>query len=227
MKNLKYFIALFIISFSFALHSQTTKITYKAELHNKKNKDHPMVISHKREVSLMTFSLIFDEENSYFIKNFNNPINSRDARLAEILIGYYSEWYQEKENSVIYWAIRLEDYQVEYPDRMKGWKLVQGEKEIAGFVCKKAINKKFNKRTGNYYTYTAWYTQDISSPFGPVGIGGLPGVILELKKGKGYTFTAQKVEFDMKSKSKVPKINPAKRISNTEKIRLSKIARGQ
>lgn len=53
------------------------------------------------------------------------------------------------------------------------WLAVEGEQNILGYSCKKAIVKKNNQ------TYVAWYTTELPVPFGPQGYGGLPGLILE------------------------------------------------
>lgn len=54
------------------------------------------------------------------------------------------------------------------------WKLLEGEKEILGFRCKKAVNYDHG------YGEVVWYAPSIPLPFGPGWLGGLPGVILEV-----------------------------------------------
>ena len=63
------------------------------------------------------------------------------------------------------------------------WELVNEEKTILNFSCKKA--------TGIYrnVSYIAWYTNDIPRPFGHDFFGGLPGVILELISAKARQIT--------------------------------------
>jgi GLPGLI family protein len=57
------------------------------------------------------------------------------------------------------------------------WTLVEGEQEILGYTCKKAV-----AQTGNH-TVTAWYAPALPFSFGPDRTGGLPGLILELDFG--------------------------------------------
>lgn len=58
------------------------------------------------------------------------------------------------------------------------WQLVDGEKDILGFNCKKA-QCEFRGRS-----YVVWYTPEIPSQSGPWKFSGLPGLILEANDSK-------------------------------------------
>ena len=58
------------------------------------------------------------------------------------------------------------------------WELKDGEKEILGYLCKKAT-VSFRGRN-----YEAWYTRDLPIPDGPWKFNGLPGLILEIADDK-------------------------------------------
>jgi len=53
------------------------------------------------------------------------------------------------------------------------WEIIDENKNIGEYTCKKAIGK-FRGRN-----YTAWFTEDIPIPSGPWKLYGLPGIILE------------------------------------------------
>lgn len=72
---------------------------------------------------------------------------------------------------------------------IQDWQMVAGEKEIAGYICKKAIRKDEN---GN--ETVAWFTLEIPIQQGPHGIYGLPGLVLGVET-KHYSEFAQKVTF--------------------------------
>ncbi|HMH20600.1 MAG TPA: GLPGLI family protein [Puia sp.] len=57
----------------------------------------------------------------------------------------------------------------------QSWKFQDETKTIKGYACKKAVT---HNREGK--EVVAWYCEDILSPSGPEGYGGLPGLILEL-----------------------------------------------
>ncbi len=63
------------------------------------------------------------------------------------------------------------------------WKLVPNEtREIAGFVCRKAVGIIFD----SVYVF-AFYTDEMTISGGPMGIHGLPGMILGITIPRMYT----------------------------------------
>jgi GLPGLI family protein len=71
------------------------------------------------------------------------------------------------------------------------WKIMNELKEVAGYVCMKAVTEDTLKRQ----KITAWFSQDLALPVGPENYHGLPGVILELSINNGTVVVeATKVE---------------------------------
>lgn len=68
------------------------------------------------------------------------------------------------------------------------WKITDEEKNINGYLCKKAIT-----RIQGYY-FEAWFTQDIPISVGPEKFDGLPGLILYVNTG-GFEFVAKSIKF--------------------------------
>lgn len=63
------------------------------------------------------------------------------------------------------------------------WKMVPNEtREIAGFICRKAVGKIFD----SVYVF-AFYTDEITISGGPMGIHGLPGMILGITIPRMFT----------------------------------------
>lgn len=64
------------------------------------------------------------------------------------------------------------------------WNITEEKKQIGKYTCTKAI---YEPRSD--YTYDppriieAWFTNEIENNHGPMGFGGLPGLILELRNG--------------------------------------------
>lgn len=73
------------------------------------------------------------------------------------------------------------------------WKMVPNEtREIAGFVCRKAQTVIFD----SVYVF-AYYTDEITVSGGPMGIHGLPGMILGITIPRMYTsWIADKLEIN-------------------------------
>lgn len=73
------------------------------------------------------------------------------------------------------------------------WRMVPNEtREIAGFLCRKAVGKIFD----SVYVF-AFYTDEITASGGPMGIHGLPGMILGITIPRMYTsWIATKLEIN-------------------------------
>ena len=70
------------------------------------------------------------------------------------------------------------------------WKLLNENRNIAGFNCRKAVGVIFD----SVYVY-AFYTDEITLPGGPCSINGLPGLILGMTIPRMYTsWIATKVQ---------------------------------
>ncbi|MFD2528846.1 GLPGLI family protein [Polaribacter marinaquae] len=70
----------------------------------------------------------------------------------------------------------------------------------------------------------AWYTTDIPLPYGPIGNGGLPGLILKLEIDNFY-YLVDKIILNPKKVKKIPSLKKGKNINVNEKIRLMRDAR--
>ena len=77
------------------------------------------------------------------------------------------------------------------------WKILKETKRIGTYLCYKAISSYtfYSKSVDSEFevNLTAWFTPQISMPFGPAGYDGLPGLILEVQIG-GFYFVALKIE---------------------------------
>jgi GLPGLI family protein len=80
-------------------------------------------------------------------------------------------------------------YIIEDSLRKQSWKLSDETKTIKNYTCKKATTKNSQNQD-----VVAWYAEDISTPSGPEGFGGLPGLILEMDiDNAGIVFTALEI----------------------------------
>lgn len=63
---------------------------------------------------------------------------------------------------------------------MPGWTITDEEKEIAGYVCRKATAHYLGR------DWTAWFTEEVPSQAGPWLLWGLPGLIVEARDADNY-----------------------------------------
>lgn len=82
------------------------------------------------------------------------------------------------------------------------WHITDETREIAGYTCKKAILT--NQMESLFETY-AWFTEDISIDFGPLGYMSLPGIILGLEHNHRFIY-ALEVDLDYKPNIKLPAV---------------------
>ncbi|MBQ9642060.1 MAG: GLPGLI family protein [Bacteroidaceae bacterium] len=60
-----------------------------------------------------------------------------------------------------------------------GWEPVDDTLTVGGYLCQKAVGKYGGR------TWTAWYSEDVSVPYGPWKLCGLPGMILKAEDKDG------------------------------------------
>lgn len=96
--------------------------------------------------------------------------------LSEIYVRYYhSPEYLHLKSTLIEDA---DDYWVS-DTSIYSWKPADQFKSIAGYKCQKAI-----LQTADSNLITAWFTEEIPIPAGPLYLYGLPGLILEYQNPK-------------------------------------------
>lgn len=99
------------------------------------------------------------------------------------------------------------------------WTLTNIEQKIGGYNCYKAKTEKvIKKHNGDIHKIeiVAWYTPQIPVPFGPVGYGRLPGLIILLQYGDYIEFVAKKVDLKAKADKKLDIPSKGKEITEAE-----------
>ncbi len=104
-------------------------------------------------------------------------------------------------------------YLVQDSLRKPAWKVLNQIKEVAGFICMKAVTE--DKVKGQ--KITAWFTGDIPVASGPEEAFGLPGMILEMEADdETVLVVATSVEFKKLEKELVLPKMKGKKINNKE-----------
>lgn len=139
------------------------------------------------------------ESNNTIANNFANILFGGD-------FNYKNQITKEKIRQVI---LKDEYLNIEVPFDYYKWNITNETKDISGYKCYKATADwiDYNK-TRNIQTLRkaiAWFAPSIHYSFGPNGLDGLPGLVLEGSKDGVNYFYASKITFDYKSKYEIEK----------------------
>ncbi len=98
------------------------------------------------------------------------------------------------------------------------WKITNKTKLIGKYECFKATTiKKISNLKGTFYrNISAWYCPEIPIPFGPMGYGNLPGLIMELDIDKMGIYTMKEIILNTKDKIVINKPTKGKIVTEKE-----------
>jgi len=130
----------------------------------------------------MNYTLTFNDKES--IGSIDKTMATDEDKghsyfgIAEALIGI-GQYHQVKSNdiSLVQKESMGELFLIE-SSLFKDWEIFQDQRQIAGYTCFLAKLKCEDCKN----QVEVWFTPDIPVPFGPVGYGGLPGLVIEIKK---------------------------------------------
>ena len=77
-------------------------------------------------------------------------------------------------------GLLTQKYQYEEDLPKLEWEILKGDTIIAGYQCNKAKTKLFGR------DYIAWYSTDVSMPYGPYKFNGLPGLVFYISDTQGH-----------------------------------------
>lgn len=126
------------------------------------------------------FNLLINHEESLFqINNFLINEGSSNETYYNIALAMlrYGIYYQNVKEDICIKSVEISGQMLRIQDNLfKDWIIKDNYKKIGKFNCQKAV---FNCENCKMKT-EVWFTQNLSFPFGPLGYGGLPGLIIEI-----------------------------------------------
>jgi len=163
--------------------------------------------------------LVFDENQSYYVTAkdslevipktqaiYQGSNEQQVVYTGDKTSRYGEQVYFNREKDSSWWSQRFGGniYIAEKRPEID-WKLQPETKKIGNFNAHKAVGK-FRGRE-----YTAWYTLEVSLPYGPWKLQGLPGIILEAYDEKKEMYLYFKsLEYPTKNKTRITQVNRVK-----------------
>jgi GLPGLI family protein len=113
---------------------------------------------------IVGISLFMDSVQSIYYKDFDSLLNRYrvDASGKGQVTNNYLQYFE--------------------PDARQ-WEILTDTKEVNGLKCQKA--RSFNR--DGALAYEAWFCPDVEMQGGPMGVFGLPGLVVELDAPRSYT----------------------------------------
>lgn len=167
-------------------------------------------------------SYIKDKESEVYTLNFdtNKSIFKYDGGIS--IEGYNKSpklYFKEKDST---YSLRPENDPdfgkiIVLEDKNTKWELINETKIIDGYLCYKATSQLIRKNGENTFKFPiiAWYCPKIPIPFGPLGYGNLPGLILELQE-RNVLYGAKEIKFNLEKPESIVKPSEGVRIKQEE-----------
>ena len=217
-KNSVIIVFLFIVSNLNAQNTISTVIYKKKVTYNldkaKEGKAKTLLQNVSSVVKDLEYELVFDSFESYFSEiekldsEESNTLSNNVARL--IGLGNGQIYMNIKDKKILTQKNLSSDLFLIESKKPQKWKKTNETKQIGKYNCFKATTTVFIETVSAgtiEEEVIAWFTPEIPVSFGPAGFGGLPGLIMEIEKGKAVIY-AHKVYLGT---AKDKKINIPKR----------------
>ena len=157
---------------------------------NSKNVENQSKNSTPKADSLYNISKIDDFINTSreIVKTKSSMVKLKYYNSTKLQMAYYHDLNKKKYKII------------DTLEEMQNWKITNETSRVLGYLCTKAI---INHKQQNYM---AWFTTQLPYKAGPEGFGGLPGLILLVKKADG-SLAFEAIEVQVPAKETVPKFN--------------------
>lgn len=238
-KNIIILILIYVTTSNVFSQSILGDVYYRKELINisksKTNKNINSYLSNKdfelnKIFDEINFILRFKEtESIFFVENLNFEVEeNRYYRLA-LLLGGGGSWYIDLKQDVRLREVEAfgQEFIIKNTIKNLNWKMHNESLQIGNYLCYKATTIKVIKNSKGTFNHpvTAWYTSQIPIGFGPIGYGGLPGLIVELSV-QNIKYSISKVVLNPKKQFKIKKPTKGKLVTEEEFNAIGKEAMG-
>ena len=154
------------------------------------------------------FKLFFSNTKSIFsVVEKLYSTNKDAAQSALMLVGGSKVYYKDiaKKEKIAQTDFANKRFNIERPYDEYNWTITSETKIISGYKCYKATcevrdyDRRRDKETVSYPE--VWFAPELPYQYGPRGLDGLPGLVLEGRFSTGIYFYASKIELAIKDNS--------------------------
>ena len=221
LKNLYILLLLILPSISF---SQTKgRVVYKVISEslvineNSATKNGFAFINKRLELrASIPLNLDFDNHESLFYADSQTNVGHSLDRGYKSAVQSFNLYYRNEDTKeAIEQVISERTYLVESKTSDVVWEITKEQKTIGGYLCFKATTSVLaHSRLEGVYekTLEAWFAPSIPLKLGPMNLGGLPGLILELVDGDS-TYYVESMDLDPDFEIEVKKPTRGKTVS--------------
>lgn len=188
------------------------KVTYKLKTESNdsaKPDEHREFIERLSKISKeLEFVLIANHELGVYHYNNKLEIGEEDIiyKLAVNLGGGSSIYYRTSDKKIMHIQDFGKKINVVYDPKELNWEITDETKSILGYTCYKAVGYKEQYDPGRKklltFSSVAWFAPELNVPFGPKGIDGLPGLVLEGSMNGKLFLYADRIEINPSFKNK-------------------------
>ncbi len=231
LKKILWIIACIIFSNNYNSYAQLNgEATYSVEsifsFGKEKNKNVDSVLKQITEQSKNTdkieLKLIFNKNESLFY--YEDALETDDNNMFNLTLIFaktIGKYYVNNINNQVLHKKELRDGTkviIKKKSNDYNWDLKNEIKTIGKYTCYKAVySKKYIKNNETKVKIVeAWYAPEIPVNSGPIGYRGLPGLILELKDGKNFSYYLTKISFNTKNSINIKKPKKGKMMTPEE-----------
>lgn len=149
-----------------------------------------------KDAGSLQFILLYNQESTLFKIGQSMDNSNYGQSYARVFSGYSSDVYIDNNAKKLYKSFDdvLGKYTVAEDLADYKWTLTKEQKIINGFTCYKATGTEtiINPAGTFIVPLVAWYAPKIPVSTGPLGTGGLPGLILEYQR-KSTVYGAKEI----------------------------------
>lgn len=163
----------------------------------------------------ISYTLNFNGNESYFFANKILLANDINFNLAATAGRGKLKYYHNRltNESREYYDMPRTGIVIVKNQTIYEWTVTKEIKIIDKHKCYKATSPLYFKDKKLNTFITAWFTPEIPVEHGPIGYGGLPGLILELQNDRA-TFFVTKINLTLNSEPEIDKLLSPAAISN-------------